>query len=702
VIGFLDIEAKSEAGFYYDAGLGRFVPIPETTKGSKPGLPTVGAAAYAEHPTTEVVCLTYNIGYEKFWCPSLPDPLDLFFYVEHGGKLEAVNSFFEFKIWQNCLHKKLGWPPLPIEQTRDTSAKARAFGIPGALKKMGEALELGELDLKGAAGDRLIKKFTIPRRPTKKDARHWIDVADEPLDGGLFYDYNVQDVRAEMAASARIPDLSAFETEVWLVDQRINERGVQIDTDALAACLEIVRQAEAKYNAELAALTAGRCTNHAELAKLGAWLADNGLVMPNMQKDTVDYYAKLPDVPPLCRRALEIRSSLNSASVKKLKAIKRQLSSDGRLRGLYVYAGATRTQRWAGFGPQPQNLKRDGSASVDEWNLDAIEAALVAISYGSLEYLEVVYGDPLATVGGCIRGLFISAPGHDFICSDYSAIEAVVLAALAGEQWRLDLFRDGGDIYVESISRITGVPIGDVDAALRKRGKVAELASQYGGWIDAWENFGADAYYTNDDDIKRDILAWRKASPNIVEFWGDQYRRIGDSWDFTPELYGVEGAIVKALLNPDRVFWVRRLAYGYNSREDILYCRLPSERCLYYHKPRLHPTEHRLAHLPAYAITYMGYNSDTGWVRKELWGSKAVENDTQAIARDVWADAMVRLERRGYPIVMHSHDEGIVEVAEGFGSITEFELIMSANPNWCAKWPIKAAGGWRGKRYFKG
>ena len=363
MIGYFDFETKSEAGFIFDADLGRFVPIPETTKGQKPGLPTVGTAAYAAHPTTEIVCLAYDIGYEGFWTPDLPDPVDLFQWIRDGNKLEAVNSIFEFFIWLHCGHSRRGWPYLPIEQTLDTSAKARAYGLPGKLKKMGEALELDDLNLKDAAGDRLIKKFTIPRRPTKKDPRHWILVRDEPLDGGLFYGYCVQDVRSEMAASARIPELSPFELEVWKVDQQINKRGVYIDAAALDACLSIVHQGELKYNAELYDLTNKKVKSHGELAKLGKWLGDNGLVMPNMQADTIEFTLEQDDIPPVCRRALEIRSALNSASVKKLKAIKRTLSPDGRLRCLYMYSGATRTQRWTGNGPQPQNLKRDGSTS---------------------------------------------------------------------------------------------------------------------------------------------------------------------------------------------------------------------------------------------------------------------------------------------------------------------------------------------------
>lgn len=706
MIGSFDFETYSEGGFLWDPLLNKWRPIPETT--GKPGLSAIGVKAYAEHPSTEALCLAYNIGREKFWCPILPPPEDLFQFIKDGGVLEAVNSFFEYTMWNDYCVPQLGWPPLPIDSIFDTSAKARAYGLPGGLDKMAKALET--VEQKDPIGERLIKKFSIPHQPSKKDPRRRIKPQEEPLDGGLLYGYCIQDIRTEAAVSAALPDLSPEEMEVWRADQRINARGVRIDQPALHNCLHIVALAEAKYNVELTQLTGGEVQSHAELAKLGNWLSKNGVVLPNMQKKTVAAaLEELPPGPP--RRALEIRAQLNSASVKKLKAIKRQLASDGRLYGLYTYGGAQKTLRWSGNGPQPQNLKASGSDSVDDWNLEAIEAALAVIAYRSLENLEVIYGDPLATIGGCVRGLFISAPGMDFICSDYSAIEAVCLAALAGEEWRLEVFRTHGKIYEMSASKIVGISYDELLAhpdflKYRKLGKVAELASGYQGWTGAWKAFGAEKHFNNDKDLKKAILKWRKESPAIVEYWGDQYRRIGDTWDFKPERYGVEGAVVNAIQTPFTWFSVRSVAFCYRQDLDVLFCKLPSGRHLHYHQPRLTPTIHRLAKLPSFKITHMGWNSDSdkgpvGWIRMASWGGKFVENITQGTARDIFAAALVRLERHNYPVVLHSHDEPVSEIPENYGSISVYERILTSKPHWCRDWPIKVGGSWRGKRYFK-
>ena len=706
LVGTLDFETYSEAGFVW---ADKWRPIPEST--GKPGLPAIGIAAYAEHSSTEILCAAYNIGVERLWAPMLPPPCDLFDFIAAGGLLESVNSYFEFKLWQKVAHERLGWPPLPLEQTRDTSGKARAHGLPGGLELMAKAI--GASVQKGGDGKRLIRKFSIPKQPSKKDPRRRALLSCDPVDEGLLYSYCMTDIRAEAAASSLIPELSPLELEIWKTDQAINERGVQIDLVALDNCLEIVRQADEKYTRELIELTSGAVKSHGQIAELGKWLAANGLALPNMQAPTVEAASKLPNLPPACRRVLEIRLALNSASVKKLKAMKRRVSSDGRLRNLYNYCGAARTGRASGEGVQPQNLKSDGSDSVDDWDIEALEAALVAISYRSLEYLEATYGDPLNTVGGCIRGLFTAAPGYNLIASDYSAIEGVVLAALAGEAWRLDVFRTHGKIYESTASKISGIPFdeivgypekhGGLAHPLRKPlGKIAELGSQYGGWINAWKNFGAGKYFDTDDEIKQAVLKWRKGSPNIVEYWGDQYRRLGDTWDFVPELYGVEGAVVKAIRDKGTRYHCRTVSFIYFG--DVLYCRLPSGRDLAYHSPRLFPTTHRLAKQPAYKITYMGHNTDStkgpiGWIRLESWGSKFVENITQAVARDIFMLALLRLERRGFRPVMHSHDEPVCETNK---SVEALEAVMLERAPWFADWPIRVGGGWTGKRYRKG
>jgi DNA polymerase len=311
----------------------------------------------------------------------------------------------------------------------------------------------------------------------------------------------------------------------------------------------------------------------------------------------------------------------------------------------------------------------------------------------------------VAAVSGCLRGLFAAAPGWDLICSDFSAIEAVVLAELAGEEWRQEVFRTHGKIYEMSASKITGIPFEDFAKykketgqhhPMRKKvGKVAELASGYGGGLGAWKAFGADEFMT-DDEIRDNVKAWREASPAVKAFW-----------------YGLQDAAFMAVQNPGHCYSYQapRTAHGqppaiiYGVKDDILYCRLPSGRNLTYHAPRLEPDTDYYGR-PTLRLTYMGWNSDykkgpIGWTRLDTWGGKLTENVVQAVSRDLLAFAMPPLERAGYPIVLHVHDEIVSEIPAGSGDVAEFEKIMSTVPAWAEGWPVKAAGGWRGKRYRK-
>jgi DNA polymerase len=266
----------------------------------------------------------------------------------------------------------------------------------------------------------------------------------------------------------------------------------------------------------------------------------------------------------------------------------------------------------------------------------------------------------------------------------------------------MEVFRTHGKIYEMSASKITGIPFEEFDLykassgqhhPMRKKiGKVAELASGYGGWLGAWKQFGADEYF-NDDEIKKAILAWRAASPAIVEFWGGQQR------NWRPELFGLEGCAVSAVLNPGTKFSYRAISYLMYG--DALYCELPSGRFITYHRPRLGQSERG-----GYQLSFEGWNTNPkngapGWIRINTYGGRLCENVVQAVARDILAYAIVNLEKAGYPIVMHVHDEIVAEVPEGQGSISEFESIMSTLPPWASGWGIKATGGWRGKRYGK-
>lgn len=744
VLPDFDFETYSEAGYRWHEALQKWGSL-EGVRETERGLGVVGSRVYAEHPSTRVLSLKWDLKDGRgaqWWRPGMPAPQDLFDHIARGGILEAWNSGFEYVIWTYHCVPRHGWPPLPLDQLRCAMAKARAFAMPGKLAIAGEVLNLKIQ--KDKEGDRLLNKFSKPRNPTKKDQRRFLDPADDPIDGPKLYAYNETDIKSEAEASSRCPDLSPIELEIWKADQRINQRGVGIDLVGIENCIEIIEQANKKYNDELYHLTNGEVTQASEIAKLTTWLHSQGVHTESLDEEHVEAILKSSDLSPHCRRALQIRQMLGYASVKKVFAMRNQASSLGRLHDLFTYYAA-RTGRWTGNGPQPQNLTKGGPALLQclnesckrymgvrhsvtcphcggntmlctpiEWGAHAVPEALEAIATRSLEYVEYLFGDALHTISGCLRGLFVPGPDCELICSDYNAIEAVVLAALAGEEWRLEVFRTHGKIYETSASKITGISF---DEFMRHKketgahhpmrndvGKVAELSGGFGGWIDAWKRFGADKFFKDDKLLKEAILAWRSASPNIVEMWGGQYR--GRPWDadFRLELFGLEGAAISAVLHPGKAFHHRGIAY--EMLDDVLYCRLLSGRLLAYHRPRLSPSGRQWAVNGELALSFEGYNTNAqmgpvGWVRMWTYGGKLTENVVQATARDIMAHAIVNLEKAGYRVVMHVHDEIVCEVLIGTGSISEVERIMAALPPWAARWPVKASGGWRGFRYRK-
>jgi DNA polymerase len=748
IIADMDFETYSEAGYEWDSYENKWIGLPGA---NDKGLFCTGAARYTEHPSAEVLSLAYDLkdgSGPRLWLPSFDYlPEDLFQHLADGKLIEAWNCQFERWVWMHICQKKYGFPPLPFGQLRDAMAKARAHALPGGLDACSKVLGCHPKDPRGK---KLLDKFSIPRNPTKNDERRRIFCRQEKQEAQALYEYNLKDIQVEAEISSKIPDLNDNELKFWQCDQAINLRGVKVDLEMVDACIAIVEQAHYRYTRELSEITNGYVTSVSEIQKIKTWAVENcGVFLPDVTESTVSKYLENlkeaidPQVLKV-RRILQIRSLIGSSSVKKLYAMKNQVTSDGRLHDLFLYHTA-RTGRASGQGPQPQNLPNSGPEVIlcdvcnksytsydaetgvcswcgklgvkdyayfviqkvirkKEWNERAIEDAFESITPGDLSCVEFFWDDPIAVISGCLRSLFIAEKDKNLICSDYSAIEAVVLAALAGEQWRLDVFNTHGKIYEMSASKITGIPFeefekhkketGNHHPARKKVGKVAELASGYQGWTGAWKQFGADEFFS-EEEIKKNILAWRKASPKIVEMWGGQFRH----WN--SELYGLEGAAVSAIANPGKEYSYRGITYVVHL--DVLYCRLLSGRYLTYHKPRLQP---HVDSKKGLQLSFEGWNSNQkygapGWIRLTTYGGKLTENVVQATARDILAHAIVNLEERGYPVVLHVHDEIVCEIPKGWGSIEEFELIMSTMPSWAKGWPIKANGGWRGQRYRK-
>lgn len=739
----MDFETYSEAGFIIEPN-GK---VRGAGPRGKSGLGLVGTPIYAEHPSTEVLCLYYDLKDGKGrrgWMPGTPNPQDLLDYIAAGGVIEAWNVTFEFWIWNMVCTRKYGWPPLPLEQLYCVMAKSRRHSLPGGLDNCAKVLGVTPKD---QDGKRLLGKLTRPISASKHRPEPRWTFATAPEDYYKLFGYCDQDVATEDEAAARIPDLTPTEYAAWQLDQRINVRGVQVDVDTLDCMLDLLGQAERKYTLELATLTQGAVGSVSEIAKFGDWLTSQGFPLGDITKDTVSTALKRTDLTPTVRRALEIRDTLGAANIKKLHTLKHQVSSDGRLRDQYTYCGADRTGRASAGGVQLQNITAKGPKTIEcgdmtclgisgktnytndegcprcgspfygerkEWDIDSVRQAIGDFKTRDLDHVEKMWGDPIAVMCGCLRGLFIPKPGYEFICVDFSAIEAVVAACLARCQWRIDVFNGDGKIYEASVSKVTGIPLEEILQYKKDNGKhhplrgtlgkIRELAGPYGGWVGAWKNFGAESYFDSEQAIKEDVLNFRAESPEIVEMWGGQFRQVGAKpWDAVPELYGLEGMAIKAIQNPGECFSYIDITYGVF--EDVLYCRLPSGRFLHYHRPRLVPTEDKLNRGPCVKITFEGYNSNPtkgpiGWHRLETYGGRLFENVTQATAADIQFDALGRCEAAGYNIVMHTHDEGVAEVPIGWGSVDEMAAIMTERPDWAAWWPIRADG-WRDTRYQK-
>ena len=655
-------------------------------------LKEVGLDVYARHPSTDVWCFGWAREDESphIWFPTKHYD-DLWEGGLEGITIVAHNAPFELAIWNHICVPRYGWPPLRPEQTRCTMAMAYAMALPGSLENASAALGLTQQ--KDMAGHRLMMQMSRPRAIEPDGTVVWWDDFDKQMQ---LAEYCKQDVRTEQALCKRLLQLSPSEQALWELDYKINQRGIYIDRTAVTTAMWVVKKEVERLNGEMQKATNGEVCAATEVATMTKWIQSRGVPIEGLAKADVIDALKLDYVPEDVRKALLIRQEAGKTSTAKLHTMVTCLNDDHRARGLLQYHAAG-TGRWGGRKIQTQNLPRP---SVPHETIEQVIDVLTRASIDEAHaMITACFDRPMTVISDCLRGMICAAPGHELMAADFANIEGRVLAWLAGEQWKLDAFtaydqKKGPDIYKLGYAKSFRIPVEEVTKDQRFIGKVQELALGYQGGVGAFQTmargYGVVVSDTLADEIK---TAWREAHPKIVAYW-----------------YDLEDAAKQAVTNPGRQF---SAPYAYAEVPDsrkcsflvkgsFLFCKLPSGRVLTYPYPKLKPIPTPWGE-DKEQVHYMSVDGKTKkWQETHTYGGKLAENVTQAVSRDILADAMLRVEAHGHPIVMHVHDEIVAEVSDvqPAGLLTVFEEIIARVPQWASGLPI-AVEGWKGKRYRK-
>lgn len=635
-----------------------------------------GLYRYAQSTAFQVLLIAYSVD---------GGPVQVVDLTETGGRVpdwffaaltdadvikHAYNAAFE---WY-CLSRHFGLE-LPVDQWRCTMLHGLYCGYPAGLAAIGKALQLSQDKQKLGVGSALIKYFCKPCKPTRVNGGRTRNLPQhDPVKWELFKEYNAQDVVTEIEIERRLSGFPVPE-EVqaqWVTDQRINARGVAVDMPLVYGALELEAQTRQEYIEE--AMQISGLANPNSRAQLIRWLQEEtGEEVTDLRKSTVsDLLGK--DLPgETVRRMLEIRQELGKTSNAKYTTFEVATCADGRVRGLLQFYGAARTGRWAGRIVQPQNLPR---TYIDG---DLLPMARELVKRRQKDGLAAIFGSVTDTLSQLIRTALTAAPGHLLVDADFSAIEARVIAWLAGEEWVLEVFHTHGKIYEATASQLYGVPIekikkGNPEYALRQYGKAATLALGYQGGPSALITAGHLPKDTPEDELMDIRDRWRYSNPHIVQLWSN-----------------VEAAAWEAVQSGRRVELLDgRLVFAYESdtKGDYLTIRLPSGRKLFYPYP--HMGTNRFGRP---ALCYWGLNQKTKkWSVVETYGGKLSENITQAVARDCLAEAVERLEAAGYPVVFHVHDEVVIDVPAERADLEDVVQIMRKAPSWAAGLPLNAEG----------
>lgn len=632
-------------------------------------LTEAGVYAYVEAPDFDILLISYIF---DDWGEDDVKTIDCFdadpdMMAEFCEALldpQIVKTAFNANFERTCLAKWLQ-KPMPPEEWRCTMVKALTLGLPGNLAGAGEALGLPPEKLKDPQGKALIQFFSKPCKPTRTNGQRTRNLPQHDLaKWQLYKGYNRQDVvtEQEILRKLSIYKTPESEQELWALDQHMNDSGVKLDIPMVEKIVEYDTRRRQELREEAQELTGLKNPN--SLAQLKRWLAEQGVEMISVTKDTIAEALRDPELPDVVRRVLEIRTALGKTSVAKYSTMLVAHCQDHRLRGILQFYGANRSGRWAGRLVQTHNLAKN--------TLPDLALARELAAEGDFDTMQTLFGETAFVFSELVRTAFIPSEGCRFVVSDFSAIEARVISWIADEEWRLEAFRAGKDIYCETASQMYKVPVvkhGE-NGELRQKGKVAELACGYQGGVGAMKRMDREGSIP-EDELQAVVDSWRNANPKVVKLW-----RL------------CEIAVRTAIEEHRTVRLQHGLEFSYINHN--LFIKLPGGRklCYWDTKLKMDPRDGR-EH-----IVYMGVNQETKqWGETETYGGKLVENIVQATARDCLAVAMTRVSNLGYKIVMHVHDEMIVDVPiEDTEALDVINACMAEPIDWAPGLPLKGDG----------
>lgn len=623
-----------------------------------------GVYKYVEAPDFTILLFAYAIDGGPVKCVDLASgetlPIEVFAALTDR---EVIKTAFNAAFERICISVYFfGGKLLDTAQWRCTMVLAARMGLPLSLQQCGEVLHLSEGKMK--EGGPLIRYFSVPAPKTGK--RHLPD--DAPDKWAMFKAYNIRDVEVEQAILKKVRRLkpAAFDEELYVADQEINDRGVMIDRVLVDAAARFDEEYKAELLKEAQALTGMENPNSP--AQIKEWLHKvTGFSVQSLNKKNLDDLDKQLIYWPKAQKVLGIRREMGKTSNKKYVAMQKCVCSDGRIHGLLQFCGAARTGRWAGRLVQVQNLPQN--------HLESLDYARNLVRNGDLEEFEMNYDNVTFVLSELIRTAFIASPGHTFHVCDFSAIECRVIAWLAGEQWVLDVFRKGGDIYCAAASQMFGKPVEKHgrNAELRQKGKIATLALGYGGGVSALEAMGGDRLGLSESEEKQIVALWRKSNPRIVKMWAV-----------------IEKAAMTAIKTGQNVTVYRNIVIG--RRWGMLTITLPSGRTICYPRAEVGIEYNDGWRGDHEIIEYEGLNQTTKkWGKVRTYGGKLTENIVQAIARDILGIVILRARAKSLNVVFHIHDEIVVEATPD-QTLEDVEELFSAPIDWCKDLPLKGAG----------